>query len=152
MKIEIRKLDSEKVIAVTANRIAIQPPPDGSPFILTAEVDDGDSPIRIMLDNGVSKAVKRLALTRRDTYFVKAFHKGAARPHTVSSHHRKMPTTLERYRKYHHSPETRQKLAKAASKAWTPERTRRQRATIAAKQAAKQANNGGSNETNNEHV
>lgn len=144
MKIEIRKPDSDKVIAVTANRIAIQPPPDGSPYILTAEVDEGDSPIRILLDNGTSQAVKRLELTRRDSYFVKAFHKGAARPHTVSSHHRKMPTTLMRYQRAM-SPETKEKLAVAASKAWTPERKRRQRATLAAKARAKAQENGGSN-------
>lgn len=141
MKVEIRKMDSEKVIAVEANRIAIQPPPDGSPYILTAEIDDGDSPIRILLDNGTSKAVKRLALTRRDTYFVKAFNKGAAKPHTVGAHHRKMPTTLTRYQRQH-SPETIEKLREAGKKAWTPAR-RRQQAMIMRERRALASRTGG---------
>jgi hypothetical protein len=136
MKIEIRKPNSDKVIAVTANRIAIQPPPDGSPYILTAEVDDGDSPIRILLDNGTSQPVKRLALTRRDTSFVKSFHKKGSRPHTVVSHYRKMPTSLQTYRR-HLSPETKAKLAEAARKSWKGTARRKKfYATLEAKRAA----------------
>lgn len=142
MKIEIRKHDSDKLIAVRANRIAIEPPPDGSPYILTAEVDDGDSPIRIVFDNGSSHAVKRIELTRRDTYFVKAFHKGAAKPHVVSSHHRKMPTTLNGYKRAI-SPETIRKLSEGQRKAWTPERKRKWSLYMKAKAKAQKENQGG---------
>lgn len=139
MKIEVRKLGQEngQVLAVNAKRIAIQPPPDSSPYMLTAELEEGDSPIKILLDNGTEQAVKRLTLTRRDSYFVKAFRRGATRPCTVSAHHRKMPATLQHYARTM-SPEHRAKLSESASKAWTPERRRRQRATIKEKQAQQQ--------------
>lgn len=138
MKVQVQKLKANGqrsgVMFVNAHDIAIQAPEHGD-YILEAMVEDGDSPIRIMLSNGQQQAVRTLRITRKTTYQVGAFHHPGSKPHKVRPHERRLPVSL--------------KNLEAGRRGWSNEQrmahSKAMKAAYARKRAAER--NGGTNGT-----
>lgn len=125
MKVRIQKLDTDKTLIIEADRIAIKAP-ELQDYMIEAEVDEGDSPIKILASNGQMLPVKRLQLAKKETYRVKPYRSKGTGPYAVPSHERRKPTRLKTYaRKL--SQETKDKISKAMKKRFaslTPEQRR----------------------------
>ena len=110
MKVKIQKRDTDKTLIIEADRIAVKTP-ESQEYLIEAEVDEGDSPIRILMSSGQSLPVKRLALGRKGTYQVKAFRSKGTGPYEVPAHQRALPTRLKSYQKRVLSEATKKKIS-----------------------------------------
>lgn len=123
MKIEIRKVGSNGgTIIRDIDRFEVAPPVGD--YIIQAEIDEGDSPMQILVSKEQRVAVKHLRLTRSSTYRVKQHQRNwPKQPSVVREHDARKPVNLKHYGQ-DKSPEARAKTAKALQAYWakmTPE-------------------------------
>lgn len=97
MKVEIKKVGSLNGVTVRdVDRFEVLAP--AGDYIIQAEIDEGGSPIQMLLSKGPPLAVKQLRLTRSSTYRVKKHDRNwPKKPSTVSEHDRKKPVRLKAY-------------------------------------------------------
>ncbi|WP_447983766.1 hypothetical protein [Nitrospira sp. Nam74] len=117
MKVRVMKVKpsgDKEAVMVKAKSVSIEVP-DHDDYVLEAQVDDGDCPIRIHLDNGKTAGVKNLRLTNASTRTVKSYKVRGRGPYMVGTHQRPLR---------HHSEQTRARISAAMKAVYAEKRLR----------------------------
>lgn len=131
MKVQVHKVKANGQpsgsVWVNAKEVAISAPEHGD-YVLEAQVEEGDSPIRIFLSNGQQAAVRSLRVTRKSTYQVGTFKHPGSKPYKVRAHERRLPVSLKTFEKgqYKWSEEQRANHSKAMKAAYARKRTKQE--------------------------